>query len=277
MPTRLKNVRFINHGSCWQSQYFTANGRWSFRRFQAVAVCFEHPTHGRCLIDTGYGPSYLRATAGFPARLARWLLPVDRKSAAFSMAGDFSRQLGISLDQIKFVFISHFHGDHIGGLDLLPHCQVVYRSAMLTQLKTLSHRQQLTHGFFSELIPSDLDSRTIPIDEADWRPDVLQDCEWACYPRFDAGRATEQALQAIDFWGDGSLVLFDAPGHAMGHMGFLLNTHPRPIVYAVDAFWMRMDGLGSGSCLVSAQPAAQLSGIPIDPAQTVGVALPHGR
>ena len=37
--------------------------------------------------------------------------------------------------------------------------------------------------------------------------------------------------------GDGSLLLVDLPGHAEGHVGFILNTDSGRIFYVADAFW----------------------------------------
>jgi glyoxylase-like metal-dependent hydrolase (beta-lactamase superfamily II) len=44
-------------------------------------------------------------------------------------------------------------------------------------------------------------------------------------------------FQVLDYWGDGSLLLVDLPGHADGHFGFVLNGTDRPEFYIVDACW----------------------------------------
>ena len=230
MAVQLEGIQFFNHGFCWQSQYFTANGRWAIRRFQAVAIYFRHPKHGDCLIDCGYGPGYLEATRHFPARLLRWTIPVAASENAFTSSGDL-QALPVSPSEIDWVFISHFHGDHIGGMSLFENCHYVCRADALMTLRSMPRRQQIHHGFLEQLLPSDFDERRVNLSVAEWRQQ-----EWADSPMLSGLEPTVR-FPAVDFWQDGSLILFDAPGHALGHTGFVLNGNQGPMVYAVDAFW----------------------------------------
>ena len=216
---KLQNVRFLNGGYCWQFNYFTGRPSIRTRRFQAVFVEFEHPKHGRCLIDTGYGPEVFKATSRFPARLLRFLTPIPKRQP-FTQP-DYLASQQMDFTTIDHVFISHFHADHIGGLHLFPQARLVYRTTALDHLRELSSWQQLNQGFIPGLLPGDIGARAIPLSESGFsqRTGLLAD--------FDT----------CDFWGDGSLILIDLPGHAIGHTGYMLHTNDGPILYAVDAFW----------------------------------------
>ncbi len=217
---QLTHLRYFNAGYCVQNEYFTGTGTLRWRRFSAVFLSFKHPVHGQCLIDTGYGPTFLRiAKRTFSGWLMRHLLYTPAKQPVFQ-AG-FLSSLGIQPEQVSHVFVSHYHADHIGGLDQFPTSQIVCRSEPLYELQSLSPWKQLDNGFLSQLIPHDFLTRVAPVDES----------------RFSIVPQVDSAIPSYDYFGDGSVVLMDLPGHARGHTGYLLNTEQGRIGYMVDAFW----------------------------------------
>lgn len=72
-----------------------------------------------------------------------------------------------------------------------------------------------------KLLPDDFLRRGVPIDIANFAP----------------GSGDLSAFSVCDFWGDGSLLLVDLPGHADGHLGFVLTTASETVFYIVDACW----------------------------------------
>ncbi|MEL6107494.1 MAG: MBL fold metallo-hydrolase, partial [Planctomycetota bacterium] len=205
---------------CWQSVYLSGVPSFAFRKFYAVFLEFEHPTHGRCLIDTGYGPAMMEATRRFPHRLMRWLTPIPKRQAIFEQG--YPRSAGIDPDSIERIFISHFHADHIGSTREFPASTFIYRNASLETLMSLSPMNQMDQAFVPGLLPEDFAERGETIGEE----------------RFDLN-ARFAPFKSIDYWNDGSLTLLDLPGHAIGHTGYLLNTDQGPMLYVVDAFWDR--------------------------------------
>jgi glyoxylase-like metal-dependent hydrolase (beta-lactamase superfamily II) len=220
----LSHVQFHNAGYCFQNEYFTGTGTYHWRKFQAVFVSFEHPVHGRCLIDTGYGPAFLEATRKLPGWIMRHLLYTPSRQPVFSEG--YLQQLEIDTAQISHVFISHFHADHIGGLcvqgkNRFPNARLVHRVQPLQWLKTLNPWVQLDQGFLPQLLPDRFSQDGRAIEES----------------AFTDNSAVTSLFRTLDFWNDGSLILMDLPGHAIGHTGYLLNTDQGPIGYVVDAFW----------------------------------------
>ncbi len=217
----LEEVRFLNGGYCRQLERFTGVGSWKSIRFQAVFIHFRHPHHGECLIDTGYGPSYHHDANRWPWILLNQIIPVPR-GQRFEDQEYLSRQ-ALNPDKIQLVFLSHFHADHVGGAKQFPSSKFVYRRESYARLSQLGSLQQLSQGFVPGLIPNDFIDRSLPIEEYAFQINNSQ-----CDP-----------LRSHDYFGDGSLILLDLPGHALGHTGYLIRTSNRQFLYVADAYWNR--------------------------------------
>ncbi|MCA9190478.1 MAG: MBL fold metallo-hydrolase [Planctomycetales bacterium] len=217
---QLESVKFHNGGYCWQLARLAGSKSWKPRRFFAVFLSFVHPKYGLCVIDTGYGPRVRAAQRTFNGRLLNFLLPIPRNQP-FEQANYLASGHGISTHHVNLVFVSHFHADHIGGLDLFPHSTFVYRHETLEELQAVSGYSQLRHGFLPMLIPSFFESQGCKVGEA-------------CFTQH-AERLP--GLQVYDFFKDGSVLLLDLPGHALGHTGYFLRLQDKSLLYAVDAFW----------------------------------------
>lgn len=203
-------VTFLNGGDCVQLGYFTGSTKRGLTRFNDVFIVLEHPRHGTSLIDTGYSPFFLEATRPFPQRLYRWLLPV---------------RLGAerSIESVREIFISHFHGDHIAGLRHFLDARFVYRRSAHETLMRQSPLRQTCHGFLPALLPDDFTQRGPGLDD----------------DAFVAGSGRFSDLRVVDHYGDGDLLLVDLPGHAPGHTGFAFRTRDAQFFYIADACWDR--------------------------------------
>ncbi len=212
-------VSFLNGGECSQFGYFAGSVPRGLTRFRSVFLVLEHPQHGVSLIDTGYSPRFFEATRPFPQRLYRWTLPVHLD--AREHAGSILASRGVG--PVREIFISHFHGDHIAGLQHFPEAGYVYRSDAHATLMGRSPLKQTCHGFLHALLPADFTQRGNGVEE----------------DAFATGRGPFRDLRVIDYWGDGDLLLVDLPGHAPGHTGFAVRTAREQFFYIADACWDR--------------------------------------
>ncbi len=208
--TTLNNLQFLNAGYCRQLAYWTGLNSYSICKFQAVVVYFEHPVHGKFLIDTGYDDCFWPATRNFPFRAYRWLLPtsVDRGNCLTAAL----HHAEIAPSQLSGLFLSHFHPDHIGGLPSLPRVPLILRDQPLDHVRSLKPIQQLHFGFVPKLFDSARDSDIVSIREdqfvAQRLPFSMDTQDGLSVP--DYGKD----WRVFDYWNDGSLLLIDLPGHA---------------------------------------------------------------
>jgi glyoxylase-like metal-dependent hydrolase (beta-lactamase superfamily II) len=207
-------VLFLNSGYCTQLGYFAGRAKPGKTRFNAVFVVLEHERHGVHLIDTGYGPAFFEATRSLPQTFYRWITPVQLDCTAASTL----ESCGIRPDDVRSIFISHFHGDHVAGLKLFPRATFVYRREAYESLMRQSAVKQVAHGFLSALLPEDFLQRSAALEE-------------------DAFTTPFENFRAHDVFGDGELLLVDLPGHSPGHTGFAMRTDDARSFYIADATW----------------------------------------
>ncbi len=169
-----------------------------------------HPKEGPVLIDTGYGPEVTSGHRGPMLSLYARIL----KPQLEDQPEDILARLGFSANDVRILFVTHFHADHISGLRRFPNARFV--AAGWTAIKAQTTWQQIRHGIFAELIPSDFGSRLAAVESL---------------PRLDLPFG-----EGRDIFGDGRLVALLLPGHATGHCGLVWPEHR--LIYAADAQWL---------------------------------------
>lgn len=188
--------------------------------FPATYALIEHPREGYLLFDTGYTRRFYAETARWPGSLYARMTPVYIEGEEEAVA-ELAR-MGIAAEEVRYLLISHFHADHVGGLRDFPRARVVCTRAAYEDTVRRKGFQAVRRGLLPGLLPGDLAQRVRWIEDA------------------DLTRGKDPHLGAwVDLFGDGSIRLVHLPGHACGQMGALLNTPQGEVFLVADAAWLR--------------------------------------
>ncbi len=215
-------TRFLQAGYCRHPEAVTMAGAGLGQaRFPALVGVIRHPIEGLILFDTGYDPAFMEATRPFPERLYRWLTPPvlgDEESAAAQL-----QRMGYAPDDVSWVVLSHFHGDHIAGMHAFPNAKIACARAGLDAARRKGRIGALASGVLTALIPADIDARVVFFED---RPCIA--LPPALQP-FEAG---------ADLLGDGSLLAVELPGHCAGHWGLVVRGDDDALHFlTADASW----------------------------------------
>ncbi|WP_408896908.1 MBL fold metallo-hydrolase [Nocardioides sp. R1-1] len=183
--------------------------------FPSYVGALHHPRHGWTLFDTGYSQHFFDATRRLPELLYRSTLPVTLPEEE-----QLPRQLAaldVDPGDVRRVVVSHFHGDHVGGLLDYPRARFVAGGAGAEQALSLRGIAAVRHAIVPGLLPDDLRDRLDPVE--------------GFAPVDVAG------LRGWDLLGDRSLLAVDLPGHMPGHLGLLFTSGGRPVLLVGDAAW----------------------------------------
>ena len=108
-----------------------------------------------------------------------------------------------SPDEIEYVILSHCHWDHVGDPRLFARAKFVVGGECRSLFEP-GYPADPSSPFFSNTLP---EGRTDYLDvrSENWKP-------------------IGPFLHSLDFFGDGSMYLIDAPGHLPGHLNLLVRT-----------------------------------------------------
>jgi len=215
------SLELLKVGHCFHPEaVVTRGGSWRAQQFPAIVGLLKHPTQGYMLFDTGYAKRFKLATQPFPERFYRWVTPMhlcDKENLLAQLA-----VRGIAAEDIKHIFISHFHADHIAGLLDFPSARYICSRVGLQSILQRPGFRGLMKGYLPVLLPEDFQSRV----------DFIEDC-----PRRALGSELAPFTAAYDMLGDGAYLAVDLPGHAFGHFGLLSAQHKESLFLIGDACW----------------------------------------
>jgi len=197
-----------------------SNRNWRKMKFPAYVGLIKHPVKGYILFDTGYAKRFLDETSRFPERFYRWLTPMHLCDK-HSLIGQL-KDLGISSADIKYIFISHFHADHISGLLDFESATYICSKDALDTFTSSGRVRGLMKGYLPNLLPLDFLSRCMFIE--DLKLSFLD-------------KSMEPFVKGYDIFCDGGVLAISLPGHAAGHYGLLLNHNGKNIFLIGDAAW----------------------------------------
>ncbi len=210
-------------GHCTHPEFTVIQGgQFGAVVFPSTVLVLEHREHGIILFDVGYAPHVLQAMRPFPEVIYKWLTPVFTAPATTAVAQ--LGALGIKAADVRYVVLSHFHADHIGGLLDFPGATLLYRDAAYAAVSSLGRVRALRQGFLPKLLPQDFAARS--------RPVVAAAAQGGLTP-------LQQFPLGYDLFGDGSVVGVDLPGHVHGQMGVFFESQGRQIFATADAAWFK--------------------------------------
>lgn len=187
-------------------------GGWRRRQLPVRYGLLRHPAVGPVLIDTGYTEHATKASSrSFALKTYSLLLRPQ-----LNPAGQIQR-LGVSPEDIRLVIVTHFHADHVSGLNAFPNARFLASGTAWARISAKSHRQNMRHGVFTELLPKCFTSCMTPIEGK---------------PLVSAPNLPE----GYDLFEDGSVLGIPLPGHADGHFG--LYFRDSELLYATDTQWL---------------------------------------
>jgi glyoxylase-like metal-dependent hydrolase (beta-lactamase superfamily II) len=213
-------VEVMHTGYCTSHQNMVLRGTPKITiKFYAVIALLHHPKYGYVLFDTGYSDAFYRNTKRLPNKLYAKVTPV------FHVEGQSAKSrlkaLGVSPGQVRTIVISHFHADHISGLEDFPESQFLATEKAWKEVRGKKGINAVRRGFIPEMIPADFESRLTLLGEKDFSvPHPILDMQH-------------------DLFGDGSLLACTLPGHAAGQLGLRVNAGTEnEIFFCADAAWV---------------------------------------
>lgn len=218
----------LTGGSCGQIEKLSNKQKqWKHVQFPAHFFLLNHPKRGFMLVDTGYSEHFKIETKKFPYSLYAKTTPIvfsKEQSAANQL-----QQKGISPDEIKYLFITHFHADHVAGLRDFPKATFICSKKAYDYVKNKKGMKAVLKGFIPSLLPSDFEKRVLFLEDL---------------PKTNFSNLSKEAegllhfnSEVFDVFGDGSLLSIDVSGHAEGQMALFFYSDKEPIFLVADAAW----------------------------------------
>ncbi|MCY4524005.1 MAG: MBL fold metallo-hydrolase [Halobacteriovoraceae bacterium] len=215
-------VHLFRAGSCTHNEAMTIRGGQRKKVvFPALVALIEHPVHGRMLFDTGYAPRFFKETKKYPYKIYAQITPVTCREEDTALAS--LKKTGFDSGDIDYVFISHFHADHISGLRDFPHSKFIYSKDAWKQVQGKTGFSALLNGFLPGLMPDDFFDRAVEIHQFAQKPYKHEKIP------FD---------ETLDLFGDEQVLAVSLPGHFSGQLGLIVNSENLGKIFlCADAVW----------------------------------------
>lgn len=138
--------------------------------------------------------------------------------------GESLKAGGLDPKDVDTVILSHVHWDHVGTPGDFINAEFIVGSGTLDLLANGGGPHYPAEIFNPDEIPRDRTRELPPVNPEDKAKAFARQTshEWKLMAGFPA---------AIDFYGDGSLYIVDAPGHLTGHVNLLARVGPKKYVF----------------------------------------------
>lgn len=164
----------------------------------SLSFLIHHPQRNENIVfDLGIRKDW----NNYPPSIVDWIkttYPVQVKQDVVESLAKGGKQP----NDIHYVCLSHCHWDHTGNTLAFPNSTFLVGSDAKSLVASSCYPEFPDGRFPSDLLPA---ARTRFLDSTSWGP-------IGPFPR------------SLDFFGDGSLYIIDAPGHLPGHINILART-----------------------------------------------------
>lgn len=154
----------------------------------------EHPDRGPVLVDTGFAPDAGTNPARTMGRSSRWLFECMPNDLVALLAGH-------GVTSVDTILMTHLHTDHISGMGLFPGAEFIADGVEWAAGRA---RGGWLQGYHRPTIETA--TRRRELDFAG--PQVA---------------ALGPFKRTIDVFGDGSVIACSTPGHAPGHVSYVIR------------------------------------------------------
>ncbi|MGZ8178750.1 N-acyl homoserine lactonase family protein [Williamsia sp. SKLECPSW1] len=168
----------------------------------------EHP-EGLIMVDTGESshandPGYQPCYSYFCQNCEkRWVQEHEEVGAQL-------RHLGFSPDDVRWVVMTHMHGDHAGGIPNFPHSEILLSG---TEAHDALAKGGPLFGYLNMHYP-------------DWFEPAVVDHDATPFESFDQSSALTR---------DGAVQIVPTPGHTPGHQSVIVTMDDHRVLIAGDA------------------------------------------
>ena len=181
----------------------------------SLSYLVRHPRQGAFLMDAGMRVADAKGRCDFGAKPFFWA------SCQTEPGQDVASQLrndGVDPASLRFVLMSHLHGDHAGGLHALGAAGPLRLLMAQEEWTAASRAMRLVDGYISTLLDGPFEVAYLPME-----------------------RAVEMPLvgRALDLFGDGAVWVLPMPGHTRGELAVLLNATSGPLLFTFDTAHLR--------------------------------------
>lgn len=211
----ISNMQIFIAGSCKNLECLAFKGGAMKKvDFPALCVYFKvliEDKEYNILFDSGYSKHFFNATKKMPEKLYALATPVRLE---FSLKEQLSQK---GIKKIDFIFISHFHADHIGGIKDFENAYFIASKNAYETFMKQGKFVNLKQGILPNLLPKNFQNRLVSIENLEKA--YLND-----------------EFKEVYKWLD---CFFIVPlfGHALGQYGLFFEYKNQQIFLIADAVW----------------------------------------
>lgn len=220
--------KLFQTGYCTHNAKVALKGEPSYEmKFPAMVALLKHPLKGYVLFDTGYTERFYEETTKFPFSIYAKVTPVYVK-AEDSILAQLEKE-NIHAADIRYIFLSHFHADHMCGLKDFPNSIFICSKEAYQSVKNKKGFRAALTAYIPNLLPYDFEDRVLFIEDSKTALSGNDKCN-----------IIREVFQKplYDLWGDGSCLAINLSGHAKGQYGLIFENEKNETIFLVaDAVW----------------------------------------